>query len=50
MHDILSMIKIVSRKILKDPDTALPLRVLFFEWFEKFCENPNFILSFISNF
>ena len=50
MHDILSMIKIVLRKILKDPDTALPLRVLFFERFGKFCENPNFILSFISIF
>ena len=47
MHEILSMIKIVLRKILKDPDTALPLRVLFFERFGKFCENPNFILSFI---
>ena len=47
MHDILSMIKIVLRKILKDPDTALPLRVLFFERFGKFCKNPNFILSFI---
>ena len=36
MHEILSMIKIVLRKFLKDPDTALPLRVLFFERFGDF--------------
>ena len=51
MHEILSMLKTVLRNFfLKDPDTVLPLRVLFFERFGKFCENPNLILSFISNF
>ena len=50
MHEILSMLKIVLRNFLKDPNTALPLRVLFFERFGEFCENPNLILSFISNF
>ena len=36
MHDILSILKIVLRKFLKVPGTALPLRVLFFERFGDF--------------
>ena len=50
MHEILSMIKIVLRKFLKDPDAALPLRVLFFERFGEFCQNPNLILEFYFEF
>ena len=51
MHEILSMLKTVLRNFfLKDPDTVLPLRVLFFERFGEFFKNPNLILSFILNF
>ena len=49
MHEILSMLKTVLRNFfLKDPDTVLPLRVLFFERFGGFYQNPNSYMSFIS--
>ena len=49
MHEILSMLKTVLRNFFfKDPDTVLPLRVLFFERFGEFYQNPNSYMSFIS--
>ena len=49
MHEILSILKFVLRKFLKDPDTASAAGFVF-RTVRRFCQNPNLILEFYFEF